>query len=103
MKRVLLVVAVTVLSFVAGGGGWVWWRVTSFTHEPVTDDLFMIQGFGGNVAALRTGEGTVLVDTMTFAWQGQRIRGLAEELTPEPVVLVINTHYHGDHAHGTRA
>ena len=72
-----------------------------FEITPVTDDLTMISGdFGGNVAVLRTGAGAVVVDTMTFALQGERIREMAEELTGEEVVAIINTHYHLDHAHG---
>jgi hypothetical protein len=40
-----------------------------------------IKGLGGNVAVLKTGAGTVIVDTMTFTMQGVRIRHLAESLT----------------------
>jgi len=60
----------------------------------------MISGVGGNVGVLATGEGTIIVDTMTFQLQGERIRALAEQLTGEPVALVVNSHYHADHTHG---
>jgi cyclase len=76
-------------------------ELQQFEVTPVTDDLFMISGdFGGNVGVLRTGAGAVVVDTMTFALQGERIRELAQELTGEEVVAIINTHYHLDHTHG---
>ena len=45
-------------------------------------------------------DGAVVVDTMTFGFQGTKIRLKAEELTGEKVAVVINTHYHGDHTHG---
>ena len=60
----------------------------------------MIKGLGGNVGVLATGDGTVLVDTMTLEAQGAAIRETAEALTGEPVVMIINTHYHLDHTHG---
>lgn len=78
----------------------VFWTIYRLDVEQVTDDLHVIYGAGGNVGVLRTGEGTVIVDTMTLAWQGKRIRETAEALTGEPVVMIINTHYHLDHTHG---
>ena len=72
--------------------------------ERITDDLHVIYGnLGGNVAVLRTGEGAVVVDTMTFVMHGEAIRKLAEELTGEPVAVVVNSHWHLDHTHGNPA
>ena len=100
MKAVLKWVAVGMAVAVAGIAALLFYEVRSMTVERVTDDLHMIKGLGGNVAVLKTGAGTVIVDTMTFAMQGSRIRHIAEGLTGEPIVLVINTHYHSDHTHG---
>lgn len=66
----------------------------------VTDDLFMISGMGSNVGVLRTDVGAVVVDSMTFEFQGKKIRKLVKEKTGQDVALVINTHYHFDHTHG---
>lgn len=85
------------------GGGAVFWTAHSLESEQITDDLHVLYGAGGNVGVLRTGEGTVIVDTMTFNYQGSRIQAVAEELTGEPVVMIINTHYHLDHTHGNPA
>ena len=71
--------------------------------EQLSDDLWVLYGAGGNVAVLRTGEGTVIVDTMTLSYQGERIRDIAEELTGSAVVMIINSHYHLDHTHGNPA
>ena len=81
------------------------WRLANeFEHEQITDDLHVIyNGMGGNVAVLATGEGAVIVDTLTLVMQGRAIRELAEELTGEEVAIVINTHWHGDHTHGNPA
>ena len=78
-------------------------RASSLEVVQVTEDLYMIKGLGGNVGVLATGDGTVLVDTMTFEMQGEAIRETAEALTGEPVVMVVNTHYHFDHTHGNPA
>jgi glyoxylase-like metal-dependent hydrolase (beta-lactamase superfamily II) len=51
---------------------------------------------------LRTGEGSVVVDTMTFTLQGREVRERAEELAG-PVRAIVNTHYHVDHTHGNPA
>lgn len=88
------------LVVIGGAAAFVFVQLRSLDVERVTDDLHMIKGLGGNVAVLKTGAGTVIVDTMTFTMQGARIRRLAETLTGEQVVMVINTHYHGDHTHG---
>ncbi len=81
------------------------WRLANtFEHEQITDDLHVIyNGMGGNVAVLATGEGAVIVDTLTFVMQGRAIRELAEELSGEKVAVVINTHWHADHTHGNPA
>jgi glyoxylase-like metal-dependent hydrolase (beta-lactamase superfamily II) len=70
----------------------------------VTPDVYMLSNsWGGNVSVLKTGAGAVVVDTLTFGTQGEEIRRLAEELTGEPVAMIINSHYHLDHTHGNPA
>jgi cyclase len=81
--------------------GVVW--VRALHSEPVSKDVSCIRGLGGNVGVLRTSEGAVVVDTMTFRMQGDRIRELAEELGGGPVQVVLNTHWHQDHTHGNPA
>src|SRR5262249_35977987 len=56
-----------------------------------------------NVGVLLTSEGVVVVDTMTFVRQGDAIRREVRALTEQPVVAVLNTHYHLDHTHGNPA
>ena len=71
--------------------------------EQLSPNLHVLFGAGGNVAVLKTSQGTVVVDSMTLEYQGARIRAKAEELSGAPVVMVINTHYHLDHTHGNPA
>jgi glyoxylase-like metal-dependent hydrolase (beta-lactamase superfamily II) len=100
MRRVLAWITLALVVVAAGAGLYLYRQITHLTHERVTPDVHVVFGLGGNVGVLRTGEGTVIVDTMTFPLQGERIRALAEELTGEPVVAIVNTHYHSDHTHG---
>ncbi len=103
MDRFFRRLALVVLIGLAGLGGCVYNRLSHLGYESITEDTFLIRGFGSNVGVLRTSAGTVLVDTMTFPMQGKRIRELAERLTGQPVRIVISTHYHLDHTHGNPA
>ncbi len=85
------------------GAGYVFLQVRSLEVEQVTPDLYVLYGLGGNVAILDTDEGTVIVDTMTLQYQGERIKEIAMELTGKPITLIVNTHYHLDHTHGNPA
>ena len=64
--------------------------------EKVKDNLFMVTGEGGNVAAFVTTTGVVLVDTKYPEW-GQAILDKVKTVTDKPVTHIINTHTHGDH------
>ena len=99
VKRISLAVIVVIAVF----GVYVFMQVRSLEVEKLSDDLYVLFGMGGNVAVMKTQEGTVIVDTMTFQLQGNRIKEVAMQLTGKPVIAVINTHYHGDHTHGNPA
>jgi cyclase len=101
-RTALSVVAVVAVGLAAAA----LWQITTFESEQVSGDAYVIYGLtgpamvSGNVAVLRTAAGTVVVDTMTFAFHGRWIRARATELGGGPVQAVINTHYHQDHTHG---
>ena len=94
---------VLVIVLVVGLAGFVFSQVRGLEVEQITNDLYVIYGLGGNVAVLDTDEGTVIVDTMTLKYQGDRIKEEAMALTGKPVTLIINTHYHLDHIRGNPA
>ena len=98
-QRLLVLVVVLVVGLV----GYIFSQVRALEVEQITNDLYVINGLGGNVAVLDTDEGTVIVDTMTLKYQGDRIKEEAMALTGKPVTLIINTHYHLDHTHGNPA
>lgn len=103
MRRVGIGLVVLLLTAIVGAGGFVYRQVTTLRWERVHGDAYVIFGLGGNVGVLKTKDGAVVVDSMTFPIQGERIRALAEELGGGPVHTVINTHYHRDHTHGNPA
>jgi glyoxylase-like metal-dependent hydrolase (beta-lactamase superfamily II) len=68
----------------------------SLEIQKVKDNLFMITGGGGNTAAFITEKGVVVVDTK-LPNNGPGILEKIKSVTPKPVMMVINTHTHGDH------
>ena len=69
------------------------------TIERVKDDIYIIVGNGGNVAALITNEGVILVDDK-FEQDYAAITRQLKSVTNQPVKYVFNTHYHSDHSGG---
>jgi len=62
----------------------------------ITDDLYEIEGDGGNVAFYITNEGVILVDDK-FEYDFNDIMAKIKSVTAQPVKYVLNTHHHGDH------
>jgi glyoxylase-like metal-dependent hydrolase (beta-lactamase superfamily II) len=72
--------------------------------QKVKDNLYVITGAGsgGNTAAFITEKGVVVVDTK-YPNYGPIILEKIKSVTPKPVIMVINTHTHGDHTGGNGA
>ncbi len=64
--------------------------------EKVGNNLYLIQGQGGNTAVYIAEKGVVLVDTK-LANNGQAILDQVKSVTDKPITHIINTHTHGDH------
>jgi glyoxylase-like metal-dependent hydrolase (beta-lactamase superfamily II) len=84
----------------------VWTAYTQNQNQPaelkinkVHDDLYEIEGDGGNVAVLVTNEGIVLVDDK-FDQDHDMILARIKTVSQQTVKYVINTHYHQDHSGG---
>ena len=98
--RIAGIIFGVLLVLLMAAGTYIYIQANALETEQVSEDLYVIYGMGGNVGVLRTGEGAIVVDTMTLASQGERILEKAKELTGEDVVMIINSHYHLDHTHG---
>jgi cyclase len=64
--------------------------------EKIKENLYVIQGQGGNTAVYVSENGVVLVDTK-LANNGQAILDQVKSVTDKPITTIINTHTHGDH------
>jgi glyoxylase-like metal-dependent hydrolase (beta-lactamase superfamily II) len=69
------------------------------TLNKVKDDLYEIEGDGGNVAVYITNEGVILIDDK-FDQDHQGIVDQVKSVTNQPIKYIINTHYHSDHSGG---
>ena len=64
--------------------------------EQVSERIWKIYGAGGNTTVFVRNDGVALVDTK-LAGNGAAILAQVRKVTDKPVILVINTHSHGDH------
>jgi cyclase len=65
----------------------------------VKDDLYEIEGDGGNVAVYVTSEGVILVDDK-FEQDHDQIVAKVKSVTPQPIKYIVTTHHHSDHSGG---
>jgi len=83
-------------------GLWLVWSQQQrppLTMEKVTDSLYVIIGNGGNVAAMPTAEGVLLVDDK-FAADASEIVAKVKTISDKPIRYILNTHQHPDHTGG---
>ncbi|HUE04956.1 MAG TPA: MBL fold metallo-hydrolase [Bryobacteraceae bacterium] len=86
-------------------GGWIAYTQNQDKQPPpltlnkVKDDLYEIEGDGGNVAVYVTGEGVILVDDK-FEQDYENIMAKVKSVTDQPVKYVLSTHHHSDHSGG---
>ncbi|HWE53696.1 MAG TPA: MBL fold metallo-hydrolase [Bryobacteraceae bacterium] len=69
------------------------------TLNKVKDNLYEIEGDGGNVAVYITSEGVILVDDK-YDQDYDHIMEKIRSVTNLPVKYVLSTHYHSDHSGG---
>ena len=65
----------------------------------IKDDLYEIEGDGGNVAVYITNEGVIMVDDK-FEQDSQQIMDKVKSVTNQPIKYILSTHYHQDHSGG---
>ncbi|HAJ76628.1 MAG TPA: hypothetical protein DCM64_09240, partial [Gammaproteobacteria bacterium] len=69
------------------------------TTIPVRDDIYVMQGSGGNIGVSIGADGTMIVDDQ-FAPLTGKIQAAIAQLTNQPVNFVVNSHFHYDHSDG---
>jgi len=65
----------------------------------VRDDIYVIHNdvVPGNITVLITDEGVLLVDTK-YALDYENVERMLRSVTDQPIVYVVNTHFHDDHS-----
>src|SRR3954447_12506159 len=82
--------------------GWVAFTQTQpakLTISRVKEDLYNIEGDGGNVAALVTTEGVILIDDK-YERDHDQIVASVKSVTSQPIKYIFSTHHHEDHSGG---
>jgi cyclase len=102
MNRTLAVRLIAGMVFLMGS--WVAYTQNQGKAPPlklnkVTDDLYEIEGDGGNVAVYITNEGVILVDDKYVADYEQIVSNV-KSVTNQPIRYILSTHYHADHSGG---
>lgn len=69
------------------------------TITPVTDNIYMLQGAGGNIGISTGKDGVFMIDDQ-FAPLSEKIIKAISAVSNEPVRFLVNTHFHGDHSGG---
>lgn len=69
------------------------------TTVPVRDDIYMLQGSGGNIGVSVGDDGVFIIDDQ-FAPLSTKIAAAIAELSDKPVTFVANSHFHFDHTDG---
>ncbi len=75
----------------------------TFSITPVTGNLSMLQGRGGNLALLTGQQGLLLVDNDYQDMSAALESALAGYGGTDKLTYIINTHWHGDHTGGNLA
>lgn len=72
-------------------------HVWSYVHvSPMTP----ARSFGANAGVVVGSKAALVVDTLTSAKEGQQLLADVRKVTKLPILWVVNTHYHLDHAWG---
>ncbi len=101
-KKILIGIALILLLLITGGSMYLYPAYMFFfqTETQLLDkDLTLVLGGGGNSGILVTDKAVVVIDTK-MGGDAEGLFKLAHEKAAGKTILVINTHYHGDHVNG---
>ncbi len=74
-------------------------KEVTITIDPVAQNIYMLTGQGGNIGVFKNEKGLFIIDDQ-FARLSEKIFTGLKTISDQPVTMVINTHYHGDHTGG---
>lgn len=71
----------------------------TFETVNVSDNVYCLYGAGGNIGILKGEKGILLVDSQYAKYSSQILEEI-KKISLDPIMYLINTHYHGDHVDG---
>lgn len=74
-------------------------KEVNITTDSLSEDIYMLTGQGGNIGVFKNEKGLFIIDDQ-FARLSEKILTHLKTISDQPVTMVINTHYHGDHTGG---
>ena len=66
---------------------------------PVTEDIYMLTGEGGNIGVSTGEDGVLLIDDQ-YAPLTDKITAAVDAIAEQPIRFLLNTHWHFDHTGG---
>jgi len=104
-KRILLITGIVLIVIIVIGLVYIYPSYKFFFTKgtvAVDKDLTIIRGGGGNSGILVTDSAVVVVDTK-MGKDAEKLLNMAREKAGSKKIIVINTHYHGDHVNGNKS
>lgn len=96
MKYLATLFLLTLISFLQGQGRF---DDVIIKHHKLTDHIYMLEGAGGNVGIMISGDEVLMIDDQ-FADLSEKLMAKISELSGGKTTRLINTHWHGDHTGG---
>ncbi|TPN86038.1 MBL fold metallo-hydrolase [Aquimarina algicola] len=76
-------------------------KEVTITLDSISKNIYMLTGQGGNIGVFKNEKGLFIIDDQ-FARLSKRILTKLKSISNQPVTMVINTHFHGDHTGGNK-
>ncbi len=70
-----------------------------FKTSKLTANVYMLEGRGGNIAAITGPDGILIVDD-DYREMSEKLAAALKDLGQEKPRFILNTHWHGDHTQG---
>ncbi len=99
MKTLLTFLAICGVLFSIGFMTPTAYQQNGITVSKVTDNIYMLQGRGGNIGVCTGKDGVLMIDDK-FANLAEQIKSAVASVHSGDIKYLINTHYHGDHTGG---
>lgn len=99
MNKFFSLVCIAGLSVIAGAEDR--FAKVEITTVPVTGNIYMLLGSGGNIGVSAGSDGLLIIDDQ-YAPLSKKIKAALAKLGDKPPVFLLNTHYHGDHTGGNK-